>query len=79
VIEVPAELDEDAFEELVALLGTETEGGGPRILLDARQVSWVTPYGLIGLLAIGQVARQMCSRSRPSRRSGTARSIRCSR
>lgn len=58
VIEVPTTLDEDAFEELVAAVGMETGERGSRILLDARQVSWVSPYGLIGLLAIGQAARQ---------------------
>ena len=57
VIEVPATLDEAGFEELVRALA-EVGGGGTRILLDARQVSWVSPYGLIGLLAIGQAARQ---------------------
>lgn len=57
VIEVPATLDEAAFEELVARLA-EAGSASTRVLLDARQVGWVSPYGLIGLLAIGQAARQ---------------------
>ncbi|MFV1987221.1 MAG: hypothetical protein ACC682_08055 [Gemmatimonadota bacterium] len=57
VIEVPSPVDEAAFEVLAAALSAESDSGA-RILLDARQVSWVTPYGLIGLLAIGQAARQ---------------------
>ena len=56
VIEVPATLDEGAFEELVTEVAA-IGGENTRLLLDARQVSWVSPYGLIGLLAIGQAAR----------------------
>lgn len=58
VIEVPATLDEAAFEVLVEALKSEKTGAKARILLDARHVSFVTPYGLIGLLAIGHEARQ---------------------
>jgi len=59
VIEVPPTLDETGFETLVeAVRAGDMEEGGPRLLLDARQVSWVSPYGLIGLLAIGQAARE---------------------
>lgn len=63
VIEVPATLDETGFETLVeAVRIGDMDEGGPRLLLDARQVSWVSPYGLIGLLAIGQAARQRTGR-----------------
>lgn len=58
MVEVPSTLDEAAFEELIAGVAPVTGQSGARLLLDARQVSWVTPYGLLGLLAVGQVARQ---------------------
>lgn len=64
VVEVPSQLDERGFEELVASLNEaappdadDGAGAGGRILLDARRVRWVSPYGLVGLLAVGQVAR----------------------
>ncbi len=57
VVEVPATLDEVAFEELVTALNRATERGQERLLFDARRVTWVTPYGLVGLLALGRVAR----------------------
>ncbi|MGH7539709.1 MAG: hypothetical protein ACRELC_01800 [Gemmatimonadota bacterium] len=63
VIEVPETLDEGAFETLVHELNGATDGGEARLLFDARRVSWVSPYGLIGLLAIGEVARQRTGRS----------------
>ncbi|MCG8469953.1 MAG: hypothetical protein MJB57_17385 [Gemmatimonadetes bacterium] len=55
VVQVPGTLDETAFETLIA----EVRGldDGSRLLLDARGVSWVSPYGLLGLLAVGQEAR----------------------
>lgn len=62
VIEVPETLDEVAFEKLVAGLNRATEAGEARLLFDARRVSWVSPYGLIGMLAIGWVARQRTGR-----------------
>ena len=56
VVRVPATLDEAAFE---VLIGRVRSGGDEqaRLLLDARAVRWVSPYGLIGLLAVGQEAR----------------------
>ncbi len=63
-VEVPSRLDEEGFEKLVARLdevaapGDEDAGAGGRVLLDARRVRWTSPYGLVGLLAVGQVARQ---------------------
>jgi len=62
VIEVPATLDEAAFEELVSSLNQALDSGAERLLFDARRVSWVSPFGLIGLLAIGQVARDRTGR-----------------
>ncbi|MFQ5678202.1 MAG: hypothetical protein ACE5HP_01930 [Gemmatimonadota bacterium] len=58
VIQVPETLDENGFEELVAELNRATEEGAERLLLDARRVTWVSPYGLVGLLAAGHVARE---------------------
>ena len=63
VIDVPEQLDEDGFETLVGRLnavaepGAEEGGEGGRVLLDARRVRWTSPYGLVGLLAVGEVAR----------------------
>jgi len=59
VIEVPAVLDERGFEALVDELAQRTgeEQDPERILFDARRVRWTSPYGLVGLLAVGHVAR----------------------
>ena len=57
VVEVPRNLDEVAFETLIAATREEVQPN-TRLLLDARSVSWVSPYGLLGLLAIGQEVRQ---------------------
>jgi hypothetical protein len=62
VVEVPSTLDESAFEELVGSLNRATESGDERLLFDARRVAWVSPYGLTGLLAVGQVARDRTGR-----------------
>lgn len=53
VIPVPDTLDERGFEGLVTHWG-EADGG--RVLLDARHVRWVSPYGVLGLLAAGAAA-----------------------
>ena len=57
VIEVPSVLDERGFERLVADLAEHTSGEREpeRILFDARRVRWTSPYGLVGLLAVGDV------------------------
>lgn len=55
VLQVPDVLDENTFEDLIAELARAR--GGERLLFDARHVRWVSPYGLIGLLAAGQVGR----------------------
>ncbi len=54
VIQLPDTLDENTFEELISDL--ENAQQGERLLFDARHVKWVSPYGLIGLLAAGQVS-----------------------
>ena len=54
VIAAPASLDERYFDALIEGLGPED---GERVLVDARHTRWVDPYGMIGLLAVGHVAR----------------------
>ena len=50
VLPVPETLDEKGFELLASgWAGAES----PRMLLDARHVHWVSPYGVLGLLAVG--------------------------
>ena len=56
VVRVPATLDESSFERLVEA-ARSVDQPHARLLLDARAVRWVSPYGLIGLLAVGQEAR----------------------
>ncbi|MGD8697930.1 MAG: hypothetical protein PVJ43_01485, partial [Gemmatimonadales bacterium] len=50
VIPVPGTLDEKGFEQLVS---SWTGAESARMLLDARHVHWVSPYGVLGLLAVG--------------------------
>jgi len=52
VISAPATLQERTFDQLVHGLA----GAAGRVLVDARRVSWVDPYGMLGLLAAGAVA-----------------------
>jgi anti-sigma regulatory factor (Ser/Thr protein kinase) len=51
VLTVPPTVDEQAFDALVAQVAG---GEGQRVLVDARHVRWADPYGLLGLLALGQ-------------------------
>lgn len=51
VLPVPETLDERGFETLVSGWGGGEAG---RLLLDARHVRWVSPYGILGLLAAGK-------------------------
>jgi anti-sigma regulatory factor (Ser/Thr protein kinase) len=55
LITLPASLDERYFEPLVAELSQARAG---RVLFDATHVRWADPYGMIGLLALGEVARR---------------------
>ena len=57
VIDVPEEMDHRGFEELLVELDRAFEDEPARVLLNARHVRWVSPYGLIGLLAVGRVIR----------------------
>ncbi len=52
VITVPGTLDDRSFEQLASSL---PPAQGERVLVDARRVRWVDPYGMLGLLALGQV------------------------
>ncbi len=60
---VPASLEERTFDQLVKQLelhvgpdGAPAPGAGERVLFDARPLRWVDPYGMVGLLAAGEVA-----------------------
>ncbi len=55
VISAPASLDERHFDALVEGLGTE---GAERVLVDARHTRWVDPFGMLALLALGEIARR---------------------
>jgi hypothetical protein len=55
VISAPASLDERHFDGLVEGLGPE---GAERVLVDARHTRWVDPYGMLALLALGEIARR---------------------
>jgi hypothetical protein len=55
VLVVPQRLDDAAFDALVA---EAASGDGERALVDARHVRWADPYGMIGLLALGETLRQ---------------------
>jgi hypothetical protein len=55
VVSVPETLDERSFETLAAELEPIDE---TRVLFDARHARWANPYGLVGLLAAGAVARK---------------------
>jgi anti-sigma regulatory factor (Ser/Thr protein kinase) len=52
VIPVPPTLDEEGFDALVAELDKGSDDAP--VLLDARHLRWADPYGMVGLLAIGQ-------------------------
>lgn len=62
IVAVPSELEERSFDQLVqqvAALGPAASGdaGAPeRLLFDARRLRFVDPYGMLGLLAAGEVA-----------------------
>jgi hypothetical protein len=55
VITLPASLDERYFEPIVKALDEAQE---QRALFDATHVRWADPYGMIGLLALGDAARR---------------------
>ena len=54
LVPLPASLDERSFDQVVRAAGA---ADGARTLFDATHVRWVDPYGMIGLLCLGDVAR----------------------
>jgi hypothetical protein len=58
IIAVPTSLEERTFDALAGELDQALKSGetGP-LLVDARRLRWADPYGMIGLLAAGKVAR----------------------
>jgi hypothetical protein len=55
VVTLPASLDERYFEPMVRAADAVA---GDRVLFDATHVRWADPYGMIGLLAVGEVVRR---------------------
>ena len=53
VLPVPDTLDDAGFETLV---GAWAGLRGGKVLVDARHVRWVSPYGVLGLLAVGSAS-----------------------
>lgn len=51
VISVPPTLDSDAFD---AMVDEASRAGDARLLFDARHVRFADPYGMTGLLALGE-------------------------
>ena len=55
VITVPGSLDERSFDTLVEGLAGEGDG---RVLLDGRHLRFADPFGMLGLLAVGQYVKR---------------------
>jgi anti-sigma regulatory factor (Ser/Thr protein kinase) len=55
VITVPGSLDERSFDTLVDGLAGEGDG---RVLLDARHLRFADPFGMLGMLAVGQYVKR---------------------
>jgi hypothetical protein len=55
VVEVPRTLNDAGFE---TLLGEAADAGDERLLFDARHVKFADPYGMLGLLALGEYLRE---------------------
>jgi anti-sigma regulatory factor (Ser/Thr protein kinase) len=56
IVEVPASFDDRSFDRFA-----QSYSGGPmdqRLLFDARQAEFATPYGLLGLLTAGQAIQE---------------------
>jgi hypothetical protein len=64
VIPVPARLNDRSFDGMVGALNGALEAGDRRVLVDARRLRWVDPYGMLGLLAVGRVAQEQDRRPR---------------
>ncbi|MGH7444190.1 MAG: ATP-binding protein [Longimicrobiales bacterium] len=55
IVPLPASLDERTFDQVVR--GVEAADGA-RVLFDGTHVRWVDPYGMVGLLCVGELARR---------------------
>ncbi|MGH7644068.1 MAG: ATP-binding protein [Gemmatimonadales bacterium] len=55
LVEVPAQFDDRSFDQFAGALAQALADGG-RVLFDAHAAEWASPYGLVGLLAAGEVA-----------------------
>jgi anti-sigma regulatory factor (Ser/Thr protein kinase) len=55
LVTLPASLDERYFETVVRVVDSAQDS---RVLFDATHVRWADPYGMIGLLVLGEVARR---------------------
>jgi anti-sigma regulatory factor (Ser/Thr protein kinase) len=62
VVAVPSHLDDKTLDQLAQGLGTWPPE--ERVLVDARQAQWASPYGLIGLLTLAQALAE-ARRERP--------------
>jgi anti-sigma regulatory factor (Ser/Thr protein kinase) len=60
VVPAPVSLDERHFD---AVFTGVAQAGDERMLIDARHSRWVDPYGMIGLLAVGEIAAQRGERA----------------
>lgn len=60
MIEVPEDLNHRSYEGLIGdlnrLLGHPASESPERVLFNARHMRWISPYGMVGLLAAGRVA-----------------------
>ena len=66
IVTVPSSMEERTFDQLlgelagIPALASPGEGAATaspeRVLFDARKLRWVDPYGMVGLLAAGEVA-----------------------
>jgi len=52
IIEVPQRFDDHTFDQFAA--SWAAAGDAPKVLVDAHACEWITPYGLVGLLAAGE-------------------------
>jgi anti-sigma regulatory factor (Ser/Thr protein kinase) len=62
VLSVPATLDARAFDALAVERAALDDAN---VLVDARHVRWADPYGMIGLISLGQLLRDASGRPTP--------------
>ncbi|MEN8143708.1 MAG: ATP-binding protein [Gemmatimonadota bacterium] len=56
IVEIPEDLNHRTFEQLLVDVNRLSLDGASRLLFNARRVRWISPYGMIGLLAAARVA-----------------------